>query len=244
MNDQPKRKTADPAGLQDEIRDLLRRAEQGDRTILTDLRRLIDANAPLWNTYGDIAQIVESALVHRLSGSNLLMAESTLRKLTEMKAQLADPAASPLDQLLVARLVYCWLESLYLDGLATQVKDAASPQLAWLRRYQEGANRRFLRPSRLWLACAECCASLLRRCSWSHALSRRVGLVVAWVSLSQLSVWTTEREDPNALDFDDRVPGGRCRGRNPRAFGHRRVADRHRGARLLGRTAGLGVVER
>jgi hypothetical protein len=69
------------------------------------LQMLLDATPEVWPAYGDLARVAEDAWVELVSGPNLLLKESLRRKLAELKSELpSDPAASPLEQLLVERV--------------------------------------------------------------------------------------------------------------------------------------------
>jgi hypothetical protein len=65
--------------LQKEVEALARlqkRAEAGDKSVLPQLRRALDANPDVWQSYGDLALQAEAALGLLAAGPDLLMAES------------------------------------------------------------------------------------------------------------------------------------------------------------------------
>jgi hypothetical protein len=98
----------------------------------------------LWQTYGDLALQAEGALVRVAAGSNLLLAESLLFKLRELKAELGGASPSPLERLLIARVAATWLQTAYFDGLLAQAAGAGEARLKVLRQQQDAAHRRHL----------------------------------------------------------------------------------------------------
>jgi hypothetical protein len=129
---------------QDELARLLKRAEQGDRSVLPDLHKALDANAEIWQRYGDLAAQAEASLILLAAGPNLLLAESLQRKLRALKDELGGESPSPLDRLLVERVVMTWLQVNYFDGLLAQAKGASEAQAKLLQRMQDAAHRRHL----------------------------------------------------------------------------------------------------
>jgi hypothetical protein len=82
------------------LRELLGRAEQGDRTVLPALRRLLDAMPALGRHAGDVARVAEAAWVDLIAGNSLLARESLTRSVAALKAELTGLAAPPLERLL------------------------------------------------------------------------------------------------------------------------------------------------
>jgi hypothetical protein len=128
----------------DALAQLLKRAEQGDRSVLPKLREALDANAEIWQRYGDLAGQAQAALVTLAAGPNVLLAESLLRKLKALKDELCDGSPSPLERLLVERVVMTWLQTAYFDGLAAQSAGAAEARLKLIPQQQDAAARRHL----------------------------------------------------------------------------------------------------
>src|SRR5262249_38613954 len=127
---------------QDELARLLKRAEQGDRSVLPELREALNANANLWQHYGDLAAQAEASLIVLAAGKNLLLAESLQHKLRALKDELCGEAPSPLERLLVERATATWLQVSYFDGLAAQSAGAAEARLKLIIKAQDAAHRR------------------------------------------------------------------------------------------------------
>jgi hypothetical protein len=121
---------------------LLLRAQVGDQACLPELRRLLDDRPELWRQFGDLARHVRDALLALASGKSLLARESISRRLDELQAELAGPSPSPLEKLLVERLVLCWAQG-YLADLDAMQK-AGTPQAAHAQQRANSAQHRYL----------------------------------------------------------------------------------------------------
>ena len=91
-------------------RRLLQRAQAGDPAVLSELRELLGSRPELWRRLGDLAGHVEEVLVGLAAGRSLLARESVRRRMDELRAELAGPAPSPVEKLLVGRAVVCWAQ--------------------------------------------------------------------------------------------------------------------------------------
>jgi hypothetical protein len=123
---------------------LLKRAEQGDKTALPELREALDADSRLWERYGHLGEHASATLIELAAGKNLLMAESLLRKIESMKEELAGESPSPLEKLLVERIVATWLQITYFDAHLARIRDCGDARLKMLEAQRDGAHRRHL----------------------------------------------------------------------------------------------------
>jgi hypothetical protein len=96
--------------IQRELMELVQRGTAGDRAVLPALRALLDQTPTLWEEARSLAMQVERAWLRALAGENLVSQEILERQLGMMKDQLAGPEPTPLEQLLVERIVVCWLQ--------------------------------------------------------------------------------------------------------------------------------------
>ncbi len=128
----------------DRLRELVQRAQQGDASVLPELRRVLDANPALWQSWGDLARQAEAAWVRLLAGKDLALGECVQRKLEELRAELGGPEPSPLERLLVERVAACWLQTMYSDAVYAQSKEATPAVLRELMKRQESSQRRYL----------------------------------------------------------------------------------------------------
>jgi hypothetical protein len=138
--------TSAKAGPQkhDEFLALTDRAQKGDKTALPALRELLKEPSAVDLLGGDLAKQAQLTLINKLAGQNLLFKESLTRKLELLRAELAGPNPTPLERLLVERIVACWLHLHHLEQIYAQ-KDSMSLELG---RYYQGsissAQKRYL----------------------------------------------------------------------------------------------------
>ena len=100
---------------------LIEKANKGDSTTLPALRTLLDTCPALWQELGDLAKTAQDALVKHITGDKALaQQEIYARKLAAMHKELAGSAPSSLEQLLVERIVLCWLHLYYAETIYVQ----------------------------------------------------------------------------------------------------------------------------
>src|SRR5262245_56691085 len=95
----PRPEPAEPP-LTEQVRELLFRAQEGDQSVLPQLREVLDSRPGLWRQMGDLAGHARDALLALASGRSLLAKESIRRRLQEVQAELAGPTPSSLEGLL------------------------------------------------------------------------------------------------------------------------------------------------
>jgi len=139
----PQTEADNPQG-QEALARLLKRAEQGDRDVLPELRQALDADARIWEHYGSLAAHAEASLIRLAAGVNLVLAESLQRKLKALKDELCDETTSPLERLLVGRVTATWLQTAYFDALMTQSTGSSEARSKMIQRQQDAAHRRHL----------------------------------------------------------------------------------------------------
>src|SRR5438445_399880 len=115
-------KTEQVVNLTDELREVVQRAEQGDRSALPALRKFLDEHPAVWRQCGDLAAVAERAWLDLACGTNLALRESVMRRLEQLRAELGRETASPLEPLLVDRVVSCWLQAHHADIYFAQLR--------------------------------------------------------------------------------------------------------------------------
>jgi hypothetical protein len=124
---------------------LVRRAEAGDRTALGELKPYLDKMPDFCESIGNMACQAEHSLINRLAGKNELVKETVERKLQALRTELAGPSPSPLERLLVDRIVTCWLSLAYAEAIYNQTMgDLSINQSGSQLRRIDGAHRRYL----------------------------------------------------------------------------------------------------
>jgi len=142
--DKPKQTPATDIPDQKEIMALANRAQAGDKSALPPLRRLMENPEWVDALGGDLAEQTRLALIAKYTGKNLLVKETLTKKLKLMAAELAGPNPSPLERLLVDRVVLCWLHLHYLEATYTN-RDSVTLELgAYYQRCISAAQKRYL----------------------------------------------------------------------------------------------------
>ncbi len=128
----------------EQIQQVIERAERGDRTALPDLQCILDAYPQVWQQAGDLAAQVQAAWIKIVAGDNLLLEQAVQRQLQEMRQELDGGSASPLEKILIERIVACWLQTQQADAATAQSHSNAPAVHALLLRRQESAQKRLL----------------------------------------------------------------------------------------------------
>jgi hypothetical protein len=89
-------------------------------------RLRMDSVPGYWETVGDLVQTARQALIQTTSGDNLLAQEAYDRKCAALTKELAGPQPSPLERLLVERIVLCWLHLYSAEALYAQHRQEIS----------------------------------------------------------------------------------------------------------------------
>jgi hypothetical protein len=132
---------ADPG---EEIVKLLKRAQGGDASTLPMLRRLMQQPGFADLCGCDLARLAESSMVEALAGENLVLKEGVLSKMESLRGELAGPDPSPVERLLVERVVACWLQSYAADLHYAQAKSLSLVSGDYYQRRMDRAHRRLL----------------------------------------------------------------------------------------------------
>jgi hypothetical protein len=121
---------------------LLQLARQGDQDVLPELRAWLERSA-VWRQFGDLGQQARDAWLRLIAGNDLVLRESLIRKLRELQGELTPGEPTPIERLLVDRVLANWLRLHYAELAATQSTNR--PKLAefWDRR-QSRAERAYL----------------------------------------------------------------------------------------------------
>lgn len=131
----------------DHLQTLVEQAKQGDPDAMQQLRQLLDEHPEIWQHFGDLAGHAERGWIGLLAGESPHVKESVLRQVAAMRTEIAGPEPSPLEGLLVDRVVASWLQVRYFElatvashtGQTPTVREADS-----LSRQLDSAQRRHL----------------------------------------------------------------------------------------------------
>ena len=134
----------EPPPAEGSLARLLDRARRGDPAALPALRAVLEEHPEVWRHAGDLAAHAERAWVELAVGPDLLAREALTRHLAALKAELAGPAPTPLERLLVERVAATWLQVSYADAAAAQARDVSVKQAELAMERQDRAHRRHL----------------------------------------------------------------------------------------------------
>jgi hypothetical protein len=137
-----------------ELRTLAERVEAGEKGAKRELRRAVYDSAPeVIAQVSDIARKGHKMLIDTAAGGDPLMEEALASRLNIMREEIAGEDPTPLEVLLVERVVSCWLLVELLEALTSaqlqtgeHMRDKRVPHsfLKFILKWQESAQRRYL----------------------------------------------------------------------------------------------------
>ena len=147
MNEQAAKKMVETQRRDgDRIKKLAKRANKGDDEALGELRTLLGTAEwdVLVNRFGDMAEHAEAALLAKVCGDNRVFAECVRRKLETLRLDMSGPSPTPIERLLVERVVACWLHVYQADHQAALNLEKSVGMCEQLARIQDRAQKRYL----------------------------------------------------------------------------------------------------
>ena len=127
----------------EQLQDFLGRAHKGDEATLPVLREMLQVPAIVEHC-GNLAAHVEDTLVGKLAGQDLAVREGLRRKLASLRAELGGPAPTPLERLLVERIVACWLHLHHLETNYVGMDKMPLELATYYQRSLSAAQKRYL----------------------------------------------------------------------------------------------------
>jgi hypothetical protein len=137
----------------DELRDLSKKAEDGDKEARKELKRKLRESSPaVIARASDVGRKAQHLLIQTAAGGDPLIELALSGRLDMMREEIAGENPTPLEALLTERVVACWMLVTLFDALmAGQLwKETPSEKrvneraLRYYLHWQELANRRFL----------------------------------------------------------------------------------------------------
>jgi hypothetical protein len=126
----------------DQLDWLLQRASQGDTDVLPELRSWLDQSG-VRKKFGDLGQQARDAWLRLIAGDDLVLRESILRKLDDLKRELAPNQPTATERLLIDRIVANWLQLHHSELAGSQALNKPKLSEFWARR-QSRAERSYL----------------------------------------------------------------------------------------------------
>lgn len=119
-------------------------ARRGVKEALPYLRKVLDQHPEMVGHYDDLARRAQHAWL-QLFGKDLLAQEGTARQLDALRHDLAEPRSSPLEKLVIQRIVACFLQTVYFDAREAVGQEIETREMAEFRlRRQAQAHQQFL----------------------------------------------------------------------------------------------------
>ncbi len=102
------------------LRKVIERAQDGDESVLPALRSALKEEPKISSIFVNLASSLEKSIIRNMASGDLMVEECVPRNLKEMRKELAGENPSPLEGLLVERVVICWLELQYFELVYAQ----------------------------------------------------------------------------------------------------------------------------
>lgn len=120
-------------------------ARRGRKEILPKLRQTLDEHPELWSHFGDLCHQSQEIWIRLIANKDLYLLETIRRHLDAMRKELAAASSTPLERLLVDRILATHVQVLYFEACEAQILSGRNPKLDDYRlRRQDQANRQFL----------------------------------------------------------------------------------------------------
>jgi len=139
----------DSKRARDRILSLQRRAWEGDTKAWKELQdeegKYAGYADHLVKSYGDIGVLAEEALIKAAVGEDLIAQEALKTTSRAMRVDLEGRDATPLERLLIHRIVCCWIQANHTTACFAQNEGRfTSKQENYQQRRQDKAHRRLL----------------------------------------------------------------------------------------------------
>lgn len=127
------------------LRDLANRVNGGDRSALQELRNALDKFPWMSSVLGgNLVYQVETSIISAMYGDQVAHKEALERELVKMREELAGKNPSPIEKLLVERVVTCWLQVHQADLVVAQSKSQSLASGDYHQRRQDRSHKRLL----------------------------------------------------------------------------------------------------
>ena len=129
----------------DRLRTIVAEAKQGKAEALPRLRQRLDDHPEIWRHYGDLDVQVTAKWIGLLAGDDCCVHESLKRRVDAWRTELQTANDSPLEQLLVARIITSWLQVRFLDSaVALAAEGAPTTQARFMDQQLHRAEKRHI----------------------------------------------------------------------------------------------------
>lgn len=125
-----------------QLKTLVAAAKQGNAEVLPHIQTLLDNHPQLWQHFGDVVGQVESKWLTLLAGADAAVHESLRRTTEQLRQQLLEDGDSPLERLLVDRIVVSRLMISFFDSAVALAVNAAETRMRYLNQQLSKAQKR------------------------------------------------------------------------------------------------------
>jgi hypothetical protein len=126
------------------IRELIARANAGDHAAIDELRAYLDERPLIFAQLGNVARSMESWLIGQLTGGSDFRTECINRHLDAMRRDLLGRKPSPLEALLVERIVMTWLQLQLAEVTAMADPQGSKGYAIFLERRVQRIHRQYV----------------------------------------------------------------------------------------------------
>ena len=129
------------------LSDLVEEAEKGTKEAVPKIQRILDEHPYLSWKLMDLSRLAEGLFVQKMSrDEDLASKEAMRRQLARMREEVAGENPSPLERLLVERVVATWLQVQLFEGIyaSSMFKGMILAQADYHQRRIDKAHRRHL----------------------------------------------------------------------------------------------------
>jgi hypothetical protein len=127
----------------EDLESLVSRARQGDESVVPHLVEMLDERPEVARYFGDLSRHVREAWLKRVAQGDVYLRECLRRSLEEMRQELAGPAPTLLERLLVDRLLVTWLQVQHADGQEALAIGGPVKLAEFRMKRADRLNRRF-----------------------------------------------------------------------------------------------------
>ncbi len=131
----------------DSWRRLLKRAEDGDKGCLPEVRALLahpDDGPICQESFGSSAEWLRQSIVRKAAGTNVLAQEAIRAELDSKQSQFEGPNPTPLERLLAERASFCWFIVHWYETAYANADGWSIAQAGLQHRKIDKAHARFL----------------------------------------------------------------------------------------------------
>jgi hypothetical protein len=116
---------------------LRRRANRGDREAQQALKRFLNSNEFLWEQFGELARVAETAFVEFATDGDWLASTAVKRQAAKRRRELAGPSPTPLERMAVERVVACWQQLQHVQACCARSQKDLAWAKYWARREEQ-----------------------------------------------------------------------------------------------------------